>query len=92
MRVYTTEFKLEVVQSFTAGEGGAKVWRQPTANFRQTLSLGADRAVGVAHGLLQVVDRQTVPTHRLINFINGDLPHVFCRDNSRGEKRAGVLK
>ena len=34
MRKYETEFKLEVVQSFLAGEGGAKLLaREPVSNF-----------------------------------------------------------
>ena len=53
MRKYSTEFKLEVVQSFLAGDGGAKLlarrWPLPEEKIRSWVSHYRPHGIGAHH-------------------------------------------
>lgn len=59
MKKYQTEFKLEVVKSFLAGEGGAKPWGL-LPSVSRTSSGGPSRSTAHnSHEALQITSRST---------------------------------
>ncbi len=66
MKKYTTEFKLEVVQSFMAGEGGAKLlarrWSVPEEKIRTWVSHYRLHGIDGFHVVTGLTDRhKTIP-------------------------------